>query len=502
MTVAFLRSTAKTHKAAPPFLLWRLVNEALRDICPTTESHPRPSCARLGGALACTLLLHTAAQVSSSSSVTLLLVFMFAGCDESRPAAAPASERRAASGNTILWLGSTDIAIGRAEHGSWRMNESRWDYVDDATVAIDERGGILVAWVDQARKDVLFQRLSADGTKLGQAVNVSRSPAVFSWLPRIATDSKQGVFVLWQEIIFSGGSHGGDILFARSDDGGRNFSAPLNLSRSTAGDGKGRINKKRWHNGSLDLALGTDGALHVAWTEYEGTLWVRRSSDGGRTFSGRLRIPDAKPARGPALALGPKGVVYLAWTVGDEAADIRVATSTDGGRSFNAPVIVHRSVGYSDAPKLAVGIDGALHVVYSERQRILYSRSTDGARSFAPPRDISETNAGFPALSVDGKDNLFVLWERFTDHPVRPRGFALAVSTDGGDTFTPSVLVPDSADAGWNGSLQGLLMRKMAVNRDGALAIVNSAFQEGERSRVWLIRGQLRPASGAALAQP
>ena len=373
------------------------------------------------------------------------------------------------------------------------MNESRYDYVDDPTVAIDERGAIAAAWVDQARKDVFFQRFSPDGRKLGQPVNVSRSPAVFSWLPRIAIDSQQNVFVLWQEIIFSGGSHGGDILFARSEDGGRSFSAPLNLSRSTAGDGKGRIDRNSWHNGSLDLAVGADGALYVAWTEYEGALWVRRSGDGGRTFSPRLRIRDAKPARGPALALGAKGVVYLAWTVGDEAADIRVATSTDGGGSFGTPVIVERSHAYSDAPKLAVDAAGALHVVYAEGQRIRYSRSTDGARSFAVPRDISGAHAGFPTLSVDGKGNLYVLWEHFADGGVRPRGLALAVSNDGGDTFPAPLLVPDSAGAGWNGSLQGLLMRKLAVNRHGALAIVNSSFEEKERSRVWLMRGQRKP---------
>src|SRR5919106_1205850 len=243
----------------------------------------------------------------------------------------------------LVWHGSTDIAVGPAERGPWQMNESRYDFVDDPTVAVDERGGIAVAWVNQARKDVLFQRFSAEGRKLGQSVNVSRSPAVFSWLPRIAVDSKQRVFVLWQEIIFSGGSHGGDILFARSEDGGRNFSAPLNLSRSLAGDGKGRINKDMWHNGSLDLALGSDGALYAAWTEYEGALWVRRSSDGGSTFSEKVRINDAKPARAPSLAVS-NGTVYLAWTVGDdEAADIRVAKSVNAAATFGAPLIVERS---------------------------------------------------------------------------------------------------------------------------------------------------------------
>jgi hypothetical protein len=397
----------------------------------------------------------------------------------------------------LVWHGATDIAVGRAERGPWQMNESRYDYVDDPTVAIDERGGIAVAWVDQARKDVLFQRFSAEGRKLGQSVNVSRSPGVFSWLPRVAVD-KENVFVLWQEIIFSGGTHGGDILFARSEDGGKMFSKPLNLSSSLAGDGKGRINKNMWHNGSLDLALGSDGALYVAWTEYEGALWVRRSSDGGSTFSEKIRINDAKPTRAPSLAVA-NGTVYLAWTVGDdEAADIRVAKSVDGAATFGAPLIVERSKGYSDAPKLAVDARGAVHLVYAEHERgffgrrhVRYTRSGDGAASFARPRDISAADAGFPALSVDGKGNLYVLWERFADH--RPRGLALAVSGDGGKTFTAPVLVPESADAGWNGSSQGLLMRKLAVNRQGAFAIVNSSFKEKERSRVWLIRGQLPP---------
>jgi hypothetical protein len=387
---------------------------------------------------------------------------------------------------SLMWLGSTDIAAGPAERGPWQQNESHYRYVDDPTVAIDARGRVAFAWVDQATKDVYFG-------KQGEAVNVSRSPQTFSWLPRVAIGADGVIHVLWQEIIFSGGSHGGDILFARSQDGGATFSAPLNLSDSTAGDGKGRIDKDRWHNGSLDLALGADGTVYAAWTEYEGALWLRRSLDGGKSFSGKLRLRDAKPARAPALAVHGN-TVYLAWTVGDDpSADIRVARSDDGGRSFAAPAIVERTKAYSDAPKLAVDARGTLHIVYADGKRILYSRSADHGRSFERPRDISGGDAGFPALDIDAKGNLYVLWERFTEHPRLARGLALAVSTDAGRTFTAPVLVPQSADGGWNGSSRGLLMRKLAVGRDGEIAIVNSSFRDKERSRVWLIRGRLAP---------
>jgi hypothetical protein len=412
----------------------------------------------------------------------------------------------AQAGEPLSWLGSMEIAAGRGERGPWRMNESRFDYVDDPAVAIDERGEAAVAWVDQARKDVFFRRFSAGGAPLGAPVNVSRSPAVFSWLPRVvlAPQEPRRIFVLWQEIIFSGGSHGGEILFARSEDGGKAFSRPLNLSNSIGGDGKGRITPEIWHNGSLDLAAGAEGAVFAAWTEYEGTLWFSRSNDGGGSFSRPRRIAGSgveKPARAPSLALGPQRALYLAWTLGDDdAADIRVARSEDGGASFREPLIVAPSPGYSDAPKLAVDARGILHLVYAEssggpfdRSHIRYTRSTDGGRSFEPAREISPPGAGFPALGTDARGNLCVVWELFRDPREYPRGLGVAVSRDAGRSFTAPAVVPGSTDprGGWNGSNQGFLTKKLAMNGRGAVAIVNSSLTPGRRSRVWLIRGSL-----------
>jgi hypothetical protein len=405
----------------------------------------------------------------------------------------------AAASLPIVWQGSTEVAQGRGERGPWRQNESAYDYVDDPTVALDDRGDALVAWVDQGRKEVLFQRFSKEGATQGGTVNVSRNPTTFSWLPRLALASRDAsrVYLLWQEIIFSGGSHGGDILFARSRDGGRSFSAPLNLSRSMNGDGKGRISRDHWDNGSLDLAAGPNGTLVAAWTAYEGQLFLARSTDGGETFSHPQRIAgsEAEPARAPALAIGPDDTLYVAWTVGeDRAADIRVARSQDGGLTFSAAQVVARTAGYSDAPKLAVDTQAAVHLVFGDAQRILYARSEDGARSFTRPRDISGRSGAFPHMSVDERGRLYVAWEIATDARHRPRGLGMAVSRHRGRDFS-SGTVPNSADASGapNGSFQGLLMRKLAVNRSGQVAVVNSSLLDGQRSRVWLIRGEVQP---------
>ncbi|WP_349281429.1 sialidase family protein [Polaromonas hydrogenivorans] len=421
----------------------------------------------------------------------------------------------AAPASSIAWQPSIEIATDRGERGPWQQSQSRYDFVDDPSVALTARGDAAVAWVDQARKAVLFQRFLASGKpQFEQPVDVSRRPDTFSWLPRVvlAPSAPQSVFILWQEIIFSGGSHGGDILFARSDDGGKSFSVPLNLSNSLGGDGKGRINREIWDNGSLDLVAGHGGALYAAWTEYDGQLWLSRSTDGGRRFSSPVRIAGggkAYPARAPSLAVGPGGAVYLAWTVGDnDAADIHVARSLDGGATFSQPQLVAPSPAYSDAPRLAVDGAGVVHLVYAqsqagpfERYGIRYTRSTDGGRSFAPPADISRPmpvgfqSAAFPALALDAGGRVVVVWELFEDAGRRPRGLGVAVSANGGRSFSRPGVVPGSVDAagGFNGSSQGLLMNKLAVSDDGAVAVVNSSLLPGAHSRVWLMRGRLMP---------
>jgi hypothetical protein len=291
----------------------------------------------------------------------------------------------------LAWTEPIEVARGPAFRGPWRMNHSEFHYVDDPTVAIDDGGRIAVVWANQVRQDIFFRIYDPAGAAmLDEPVNVSRSSDIFSWLPRVALPAgdPSRVYVLWQEIVFSGGSHGGETFFARSLDGGRSFEVPVNLSGTIAGDGKGRLSPRSWDNGSLDLVLSPGGEIHVAWTEYEGALWYRRSTDGGQTFVEPWHIAGdgTVPARGPSLAVDADEGVYLAWTIGDDPkADIRLATSADGGVTFGAPTVVGESDGHADAPKLAVDREGTVHLVYAEaprgsrgRYHIQYARRPSG----------------------------------------------------------------------------------------------------------------------------
>ena len=412
----------------------------------------------------------------------------------------------------IRWESPREVAVGEAYQGPWRMNRSRFHYVDDPTVALTGDGGAGIAWVDNRRQNVFFTVVGPTGEAvLGQPADVSRSPGTFSWLPRMVMTPGGGVYVLWQEIVFSGGSHGGEAFFARSTDGGRSFSAPLNLSNSEAGDGKGRLTRERWHNGSLDLARAPDGTLHAVWTAYQGDLWASRSTDGGRSFSPPLRVAgsDRSPARAPALAIGDDGTVYLAWTVGqDPKADLRLAVSADGGRSFGEPRVVLAGDGHADAPKIAVGPEGALHLVYAEGtdgpfgpHHVRYARLDTGDVAASAARPVSAPGAPggahYPGLASAGEGRLVVTWEHYPEGEARPYGLGYSVSTDGGDSFSPPRLIPATEDRslGLNGSLQGLLMDKVDAGPAGAVAVVNSRFAPGRRSMVRLIRGTLEGVS-------
>ena len=408
----------------------------------------------------------------------------------------------------LEWTSPVELARGAGVRGPWQQNESRYDFVDDPALALRDDGSMVAAWVDQRRKAVRVQRLRPDGGADGPPLEVAGEAEAFSWIPRLAIvpGAPDTVLLLWQEIIFSGGSHGGDMLLARSTDGGRTFSNASNLSSSVGGDGKGRITPEVWHNGSYDLLALPGGRVFVAWTEYDGPLWVARSTDAGRTF-GRPRRVDTgspRPARAPSLAFAG-GALLLAWTEGDQpAADIRIARSADGER-FEASTVMP-TPGYSDAPRMALDGRGIVHLAWGEAsggpfsaQRVLYTRSRDAGRHFDAPRAVGgalpagAVSAGFPSLAVDGRGTVVLLAELQDDVRQRPRGIGIMTSHDGGENFGPMALVPHSRDpgGGFNGSSQGLLLPKLALNARGDLVVANSALREGSHSRVWLVRGRL-----------
>lgn len=403
------------------------------------------------------------------------------------------------------WSGvqPVEVASGNARRGPWRQNQSDFDYVDDPTVIVSPDGQVMVAWADQASHGLRFQSYRPTGEpRFSRPVTIPSEAKTFSWMPRlaIAPGDPGRVYVLWQEIVFSGGGHGGEIFFARSQDGGATFGKPLNLSRSIGGDGKGRLTRERWDNGSFDLAVTPNGSVHAAWTEYEGRLLVSRSTDAGASFTAPAHLAgsDSRPARAPSLAADDSGGLHLAWSA-DGA--VLVATSRDGGETWGAARTI-ATTGHADAPGIVADRAGTLHLVFHESEqgpfgpsRIRYARSRPGDRAFSRPRTIGLPESGtysvaFPGIATIGAEALAIVWKRYPGRGQGSRGLGFTLSRNGGDSFTRQEVVTgsDEASLGAGGSQQGSRLRRLAANAGGHAALVDSTFAPGRASRIRLWR--------------
>lgn len=168
--------------------------------------------------------------------------------------------------------------------------------------------------------------------------------------------------------------------------------------------------------------------------------------------------------------------------------------SRDGGASFGPARRVGAGPGRADAPRLLLDAGGDLHLVYAEtppergaQPAIRHARSAGGVEPFSPPRTISNPipgpagGAAYPALGIDGHNNLYVILE-VLGAAGRARSFQIAVAPSGQGFGRPAPVPGSAAVPGTeasNGSHQGLLGKKLAVDEAGRLAIVNSSMLPG-----------------------
>ena len=120
--------------------------------------------------------------------------------------------------------------------------------------------------------------------------------------------------------------------------------------------------------------------------------------------------------------------VSIAWTatIKDGAADVFVAFSRDGGRTFSAPAAVTTGGGVSASgeqpPRVALvtreGRDPAIVVVWTSKgstgTRLLSARSDDGGKSFAAPTAVPGSDAagnrGWESIATRHDGGVVALW--------------------------------------------------------------------------------------------
>ncbi|MFN8061029.1 MAG: sialidase family protein [Vicinamibacterales bacterium] len=331
-------------------------------------------------------------------------------------------------GPVVVWSAdggrSFTKAAGTAPEG--------WKGGGDVSLAYDDRGAAYLSyltsdglgtasyWAHNAGRSGIWVRRSPDGGRTWD-----KEPAAVKLWPSPDAPAPQMVDMsrIWSDSSPTSPYHGhlyvawinwelerSLILFSRSTDQGRTWSAPMRISTSEG--------LPRDDNGGLVAPLGVvgpDGAQYVIWNDAQSIVFTV-STDGGRTFApsrsivsvappyfgGATGIPGIVRVMGfPQIALDwQRGTLYVTWSDfrnGD--VDVFLASSTDRGRTWTR---AERIVGdpIHDGKDqffqwLAVDrVNGDVYVQFYDRRDdpanrrtgVTLLRSTDGAKTFTAYR--------------------------------------------------------------------------------------------------------------------
>jgi hypothetical protein len=179
---------------------------------------------------------------------------------------------------------------------------------------------------------------------------------------------------------------------------------------------------------------------------------------------GAIHGPDASTSSFPTPAFDRDGRLWLAFV---EGSSVYVTSSGDLGKPFAPAVAVNREPERIDAngegrPKIAFGKDGVILVTWTQKLDkpysglIRFARSTDGGRSFSAPVTLNDdglvTGHRFDALAVSPSGDVLVAWIDKRDlerAQARGKSYAgaavyLTTSDDSGATFRPNRKVKDN----------------------------------------------------------
>jgi len=187
---------------------------------------------------------------------------------------------------------------------------------------------------------------------------------------------------------------------------------------------------------ALGAAIAADGALWVVGLDGSARLFLQSTPDRGITWSERL-FPDlagdvvsADGENHPKLLFGPAGQLVVSYTrplAKPYTGEIRMIRSGDGGRSFSAPVTVHRDrqVITHRFDSIAFDRRGVLHAVWIDKR--------DAAASIAPGAAKSASYRGAAIYRNESRDGgaTFGPDIRLADHSCECCRIALAPTADG-----------------------------------------------------------------------
>jgi hypothetical protein len=239
----------------------------------------------------------------------------------------------------------------------------------------------------------LFATTSSNGGfDWAPLVEVSGGYGTLHDMPAVMADPARPcvAYLVWTDEFTAFGPASVGLMFARTDDCGHSWSAPVTVFAPTLTPAPFSVTM-----GSKLLAM-KDGSLLIVSTALSSllahafpdlpafgpeSLVAFRSTDGGATWSaaqhvatfvnGPFNDPETaeKVLHSPFIlsaSIGADGTAYVTWRqqVNEATADIRLVRSSDHGATWSAPILVRAAGTQMMTPTVATAADGTVAVTY------------------------------------------------------------------------------------------------------------------------------------------
>jgi hypothetical protein len=249
------------------------------------------------------------------------------------------------------------------------------------------------------------------------------------------------LYVAWDRNV----SNNQILYVAYSSDGGTTWSSPVKVNDGTTSFER-----------VIDAYPAVDqntGVVYVSWLDYaKNKIFVDKSTNGGAIWGKDVAATITHTgfgvdigcvggrSQGPAhhLKIGASGILYLAYAdqVLGRGFDILLTKSTDGGRTWSAPVTLNDDSAAADQfhPTLSVESNGAggdkVTVTFYDRRRdpnncladVYATQSTDSGATWSPNVRLTSAQSNFngnpngPGDYSSSTPSTTGVWPFFSDH--------------------------------------------------------------------------------------
>lgn len=276
------------------------------------------------------------------------------------------------------------------------------------------------------------------GIRFDKATNLTNNTQDSVYGQVVAAENN--VHVVWQDSVSSAEptdsrylGRNYDIFMITSTDGGDSFGAPINLSTNPGF---------------------SEHPQSAAYSEFVYIVWADNTSgnrevlfavgkNNGSDFASTLNLSNSNSASfNQEIAVFEENIYVIWLEEGESNNKVMFRASRDGGNTFDEPLVISEKANAGTLPKIFADGQG-VHVAWSlledeMENGLFYSASSDGGKTFAEPKKLSDQN-DFGEPQIVAKNNTVYVVSGGLD-TVEVNGLLIAKSSDGGDTFSSEMI--------------------------------------------------------------